>query len=597
MNQIHKITIGLLATALLIAGCWGYKQHVEETFANLYADKVQNINDDTSAKIDDFLAQIKENENEPFFGYGSPVSDFAVTLTSSVDEDDTTLNVSSITTTDNTALTSAIIYPGLYLTIDPGGADKEIIFCEDISGTSFTNCVRGLSFSATTTMNTKYATNTAYKVTANAKDHPAGTDIIASNPYQFYEQMFMDKWTNELVYGMKTFASNTIAIGDDDATSDIDKCFYLENGATDRPYICYDESENYWIISSDGTSSFQLTPTSTVIAAGKNLDLTAGIMDMQTSVYIPDLNASSTIISDGASIFGFWGPEGNLNSSGTLLIDGIATFGGFSTSTFDGLTIGGSTAGDAFFSALNASTTVMFSESATTSYIYPWATNTYDLGGSGDEWRSIYSSGTAYLNDLTVSGTVITGLFASSTLQVTGVTTLYDDLTLYGTGSDLIVQGTGTSTFAGGVSLMQIDATGSATSTFANGIDLADGCYAIDGSCVTSGNTPTWEYISQAAVTGLDGSYGFITVPAGTKAIKIRAGYNTDSRISAGVSEIVIKGENEGWFASSSIQDGENNNFIVDFQWNPNDATKFTVFGSSVGGSTEQHAVTTTFYK
>src|SRR3989344_2982596 len=50
---------------------------------------------------------------------------------------------------------------------------------------------------------------------------------------------------------------------------------------------------------------------------------------------------------------------------------------------------------------------------------------------------------------------------------------------------------TATSTFGGSLSVTEANA----TSTFAGGIDLSDGCFAIDGTCLTSGSLfgQTWE--------------------------------------------------------------------------------------------------------
>ena len=70
------------------------------------------------------------------------------------------------------------------------------------------------------------------------------------------------------------------------------------------------------------------------------------------------------------------------------------------------------------------------------------------------------------LNNSTISGGSITGASASLT--------------------SLAVTGTGTTTFAGGVQATALNITStSASSTFANGINLADGCFAVDGTCIT----------------------------------------------------------------------------------------------------------------
>nr|MDQ3009006.1 hypothetical protein [bacterium] len=55
-------------------------------------------------------------------------------------------------------------------------------------------------------------------------------------------------------------------------------------------------------------------------------------------------------------------------------------------------------------------------------------------------------------------------------------------------GGALTVSGQATSTFALGLQAAALNVTGSATSTFANGLNLASGCYAISGVCLSSSN-------------------------------------------------------------------------------------------------------------
>lgn len=280
------------------------------------------------------FADVKDEIKEDAYGYAHPVSDYYTTLSSAITDSATSFTVASVTTQDSVTLTSALIYPGIFLTIDPSNSDdKEIVFCEDISGTTFQDCVRGLAFSATTTENLIYATTTAWETSGNKKSHPAGVDVIASNPNLFYKFMFMDKWSNETVYGIKTFASNTIKIGDSESTND--KCLFNINGDTAPAYLCYDEDggdagTGVWVASDNGSDSFQITPTSTVIAGGKNLTITSSIMDLDDTIYVPSIFASSTYWISGADSVAYIDTSGNFSASGTLIIgyDGI-----FATST------------------------------------------------------------------------------------------------------------------------------------------------------------------------------------------------------------------------------------------------------------------------
>jgi hypothetical protein len=89
---------------------------------------------------------------------------------------------------------------------------------------------------------------------------------------------------------------------------------------------------------------------------------------------------------------------------------------------------------------------------------------------------------------LSVFDTLYIGGTATSTFQgnTSGTSTLQGFLNVSGTNS--------TSTFSGGLASTYLNLTGtSATSTFARGINLSGGCYAINGTCLsTSGGSSQW---------------------------------------------------------------------------------------------------------
>ncbi len=79
------------------------------------------------------------------------------------------------------------------------------------------------------------------------------------------------------------------------------------------------------------------------------------------------------------------------------------------------------------------------------------------------------------LTNTSISGGSISGATISGSLSVSSGTF----------SGNLTVQGTGTSTFAGGIQTNLLNVTSTtASSTFANGINLTAGCFAINGTCV-----------------------------------------------------------------------------------------------------------------
>jgi hypothetical protein len=105
---------------------------------------------------------------------------------------------------------------------------------------------------------------------------------------------------------------------------------------------------------------------------------------------------------------------GNIFATGTIQADGLVTF--------YGNVLVGDSSGDMFM----ASSSVMFTEAATTSNIYPWTNNTYSLGDENYSWKNVYVSGTAYIDTFasptsTFTGDMLIGQsLATTTLHIGG---------------------------------------------------------------------------------------------------------------------------------------------------------------------------------
>lgn len=103
-------------------------------------------------------------------------------------------------------------------------------------------------------------------------------------------------------------------------------------------------------------------------------------------------------------------------------------------------------------------------------------------------------SGSLLLSGNTTANSIVASSFGSSVLGVgtTATTTLQGNVAGTSTIQGFVnVLGTNsTSTFSGGLAAARLNLTGTnATSTSASGFDIADGCYAIDGVCLSTGVT------------------------------------------------------------------------------------------------------------
>lgn len=247
-----------------------------------------------------------------------------------------------------------------------------------------------------------------------------------------------------------------------------------------------------------GATTFYATSTwsgvgADLIVEGVSTSTFAGNFTVDGSVGLGSFASSTQALTNNSIDFGAYGGAWkDLYASGTAYLGGILLDG-----------------------QLRATSTVMFTEAATTSHIYPWAANTYDLGTADTAWKSLYASGTSYLDsvlfsnaattshvyplsnntydlgffdaawkDLYASGTAFLGsatttqitpwanntydlgnqdyswknVYASGTILL-GSTTLFGTTTWSGAETDLIVEGTSTSTFAGDLQIAQSSVT------------------------------------------------------------------------------------------------------------------------------------------
>jgi len=183
--------------------------------------------------------------------------------------------------------------------------------------------------------------------------------------------------------------------------------------------------------------------TSGTIYSGSNNDYDIGAFnnawkDIYASgtIYADSLTISTGLILPDSSI-----PKNYLEDSGTLsftwadaeVADKLTISGG----TIDDSIIGGSIPAAGTFTDListgntdigNATSDTLTVTARIDSDFVPSSSNTNDLGISDYEWRNVYASGTIYGDVLKVMDDANVGgaLWASSTLQVTGATKLYN---------------------------------------------------------------------------------------------------------------------------------------------------------------------------
>ena len=131
--------------------------------------------------------------------------------------------------------------------------------------------------------------------------------------------------------------------------------------------------------------------------------------------------------------------------------------------------------------------------SATTVCVGSDCKTAWPAGGSSDfEWTPITHYG-QNVNSTSTALWVQNNFYVSSTAHLS-----------YVSSTMLTISGSTTSTFNAGLSASALNVTSATvTSTFANGIDLADGCFAVDGVCLSvgaSGATTALDNLASVAI-------------------------------------------------------------------------------------------------
>ena len=317
MDKKSKILLaGLLIVGIVFLGAYSYKINKEGKEA---ISELTTSSEFVRGQVDKLNEFLKLDDT---FSYSVNTA-FQVALAQSLTSSATTIYISSSKLFNGEEFTPS--YP-VYLMINSGGSNAEITECwgmtTSTSANSFTSCNRGLSFSGNSSTST---------ISANQKAHAAGEKIAQTNVHYTLDQYF-DRWANEIILGttstLRALHLNSSIIGFSATSSN----GYIKNIGG---YLGWSEpgAPNSTFLLANGSSG--LTASSTL-----------GISITASAVGIDFSGATNNYIDIGG-----WGHSINdLMASGTI-------YGRFSTSTWDGINIGISTTGQAFFS--QATTTAL----------------------------------------------------------------------------------------------------------------------------------------------------------------------------------------------------------------------------------------------
>ncbi len=218
-----------------------------------------------------------------FFGlsvvtiYGfSTATAYKSSLTTSITSSASTIAVASIADKGGTSLTMANLGNRVFFDLEPGTSREEIIYCTGLSGTSWTGCVRGLSFQGSSLT----ASSTL------AKAHNAGSSFVMSNVHYVYEELVDKQATSayeEYLGGTYVYSSSSpIFFGSNGSGLNCLPSFRDGSTTSTLPRLCFDNTNNYWVAYDDGLNSYRLA-SSTNITGGRGLKLTGSVLDVATT--------------------------------------------------------------------------------------------------------------------------------------------------------------------------------------------------------------------------------------------------------------------------------------------------------------------------
>lgn len=166
-------------------------------------------------------------------------------------------------------VTSAPTETSGYMVIEPGSSNKEIIKYTGVSGSTLTGVTRGLALTGSS------------DAAGTGLAHPAGVKISMTNVHYYLEQL-VDKNEAETVGGIKTFSAKEIKIGDG---TDTNETITAYNADASKPYIQYNATQNKWLISNDGSSTYDISAGGSGVSAGDDVEINSSVIDVRANIY------------------------------------------------------------------------------------------------------------------------------------------------------------------------------------------------------------------------------------------------------------------------------------------------------------------------
>jgi len=156
-----------------------------------------------------------------------------------------------------------IEYPNWFV-IEPNSSNYEIIYCPTApTGAAFTGVVRGIN--PETDVDT---TDVAFQ-----KGHAANVEVVLAPLHRQWNQLV------DVMDGTTSTGDENFRVGKE---VDEDITYYAQNADVNKPFLRYDASDDKWLISNDGVSTYDPSLGGSGLTAGLGIDITASAIKLDT---------------------------------------------------------------------------------------------------------------------------------------------------------------------------------------------------------------------------------------------------------------------------------------------------------------------------
>lgn len=292
-------------------------------------------------------------------------------------------------------------YP-TWAVIEPQGANKELIYLPTApTSLTYSSVVRGLD---------PESNNDTLAATFN-KEHPANVEVIIAPTHRHWNELV------KVMDGTVGTGANILRVGDE---TDVDVTIYAQNADAAKPYVQYDSATNKWLISNDGTSTFDISAGGSGLTRGPGVDVVASAITL-------DVRASGGIRNNQ----GTGSVQTDVDPAIVARLDTANTWAAVQSATSDNLqiTTDPDTANDAVRKSYADSIVAFGSVSGTSGEAITKGQGVYLKASDGKLWKTVGSADEASYSFVgialsTVAGADLAVTYAPPGHTVTGLSSL-----------------------------------------------------------------------------------------------------------------------------------------------------------------------------